>query len=182
MFPALLKNPTNLFFAGQDPDEEIVLLVRAHPITNLYWIVPAILIFLIPFVVPIIFSRLGFNILSRLSEAYLMALLVINYLLVLVIVFEGFLYWYFNVNILTNERLINTAFNNLLSNNQDVAMLDDIQEVTPSRMGLLALIFDLGNVEVQTAGAKVGIEMLKIPSPYEVADLVLEQSEKWKGQ
>ena len=105
------------------------------------------------------------------------AFLIINYLIVIVIVFEGFLNWYFNVNILTNERLIDMDFNSLLLYNQDMATLDDIQEVSPRRAGLLGLIFDLGDVEVQTAGAKVGIEMIKVPRPFEVGDLIIEQAE-----
>jgi len=179
MFPAFVKNPLNFKFQGQDADEEIVLVIRAHPITNLAWIIPAIAVFLIPFFVPnfIQFINLDF---PPLSPNFSLALLIINFLLVLVITFEGFLNWYFNVNILTNERLIDVDFSNILLNNQDIAMLSDIQEVSPSRAGLLGLIFDLGDVVVQTAGARVGIDMIKVPRPYEVADMILEQAEKAK--
>ena len=100
----------------------------------------------------------------------------------MVIIFEGFLNWYFNVNILTNERILDIDFNSLLFKNIDIAGLDDIQEVNTTKAGLLGLIFNFGTIMVQTAGAREAIDFTNIPQPYLVADIILEEAEKFKGQ
>ncbi len=178
MFPSLLENPANYFFQGQDPDEQIILLVRAHPITNLAWIIPAVLIFLLPFVIGPFSRFLGYDIFTQLPDTYLLAFIVINYLLVLVITFEGFLNWYFNVNIVTNEKIIDVDFSSILLKNVDYAPLEDIEEVTPSIGGVLGMVFDFGNLIVQTAGAHVDVDFKNVPNPDHVADIILDQKDK----
>lgn len=175
MFPSYIEYPTNLFFEGQDADEQIVFLVRAHPITNLAWIIPAVLIFFLPFIVVPIALMFEFDF-SNLPETYLSAFLIINYLLVLVISFEGFLYWYFNVNILTNKRIIDVDFESILFKNIDQAPLTQIQEANGQVGGLLGTIFNFGHVFIQTAGAKVAIDMKDVPNPTLVADRVLDEA------
>lgn len=175
MFPSYIEYPSNLFFEGQDADEQIVLLVRAHPITNLAWIIPAVLIFFLPLFLPPLTLKLGFDF-SLLPDTYLSAFLIINYLLVLVIVFEGFLYWYFNVNILTKKRIIDLDFESILFKNVDQAPLTQIQEANGQVGGLLGTIFNFGHVFVQTAGAKVAIDMKDVPNPTAVADKVLDEA------
>lgn len=177
MFSSFLENPTGCSFEGQDGDENIILLARAHPITNLRWIIPAILIFLTPFLLPTVAASLGINLFLNLPETYNLAFLVINYLLVLVIVFEGFLHWYFNVNIVTNKKIVDVDFDSILFKSVDLAPLDDIQEVTPSIGGLFGIIFNFGNVFVQTSGARIDIDFKNVPHPDRVADIVIDQAD-----
>ncbi|TSC63815.1 MAG: Uncharacterized protein G01um101493_324 [Microgenomates group bacterium Gr01-1014_93] len=177
MISAYLENPKNHVFQGQDPDEKILLLLRAHIITNLSWIIPAIFIFLIPFFLPQAAAFLGFDLFS-LPQTYLTAFLVINYLLVLIISFEGFLYWYFNVNIITNKRIVDIDFYSILFKNIDFAPLSDIQQASSSIAGVLGLIFNFGNVGVQTAGATIEVDFKNIPNPDKVADFISDLSEK----
>ena len=84
MFPAYLENPTNCRFEGQDVDEKILLLLRAHPVTNLSWIIPAILLFLAPFFIPSLFQLVNLD-LSMIPGPFEIVFLIINYLLDLMI-------------------------------------------------------------------------------------------------
>lgn len=177
MFSAYLENPQRCRFEGQDLDEKIILLLRAHPITNIFWIIPAILIFLLPFILPEITSFFGIN-LAVIPDHFLLAFLVINYLLVLVIVFEGFLSWYFNVSILTNKKIVDLDFHSILSKNVDLAPLNGIQEASGHVAGLLGIIFHFGPVMVQTAGAKVSIDLIDVPVPERVADIIMDEVQK----
>lgn len=180
MFSSYLENPTNITFDGQDDDEEIVLLLRAHPITNLSWIIPALFIFFLPLLLPAAVNAFSIPF-PVLSQNLVTAMLIINYLLVLVITFEGFLYWYFNVYILTNKRIYDIDFNSLMHKNVDVAPLSSVQEANSDVGGLLGLIFNFGNVYVQTAGAKTTIDFLRVTNPHVVADKVMDEAEKIKG-
>jgi len=180
MFPAFVKDPVNIFFEGQDPDETILLVLRAHPITNLKWIIPAILLFFLPFVIPPLVTTLNITF-PPLPDTYYPALLIINYLLVIVIVFEGFLYWYFNVDIITDQNIVDIDFHSLLFKNIDLTPIFNVEEASAKVAGLLQLIFNFGDVTVQTAGASIDVDMVDVPRPDQVADFILDLVDKSKG-
>lgn len=173
MLSAYIERPTNCRFEGQDPDEKILLLLRAHLITNLPWIITSIFVFIVPFVLPKIASMVGFP-LPSVPQNFLIIFLIINYLLVLVIVFEGFLGWYFNATVITNEKIIDMDFESLLYKGVDLAPLSKIEETDSVIAGIAGTVFNFGNVKVQTAGATVAIEMRNIPKPAQVADMILD--------
>lgn len=173
MFSAYIERPDKCRFEGQDPDEKILLLLRAHPITNFPWIIFAIFVFIIPFIFPQIAAYTGFD-LAALPQTYLLALLIINYLLVLIIVFEGFLGWYFNVTLITNEKVIDIDFEQLLYKAVDLAPLSKIEEADSVTAGIIGTVFNFGSVKIQTAGATVAIEMHNIPRPTLVSDMILD--------
>lgn len=177
MFSAYLENPTNCFFEGQDSDENIILLLRAHIITNLSWIIPAALLAVLPYYLPKFILFAGFS-LKGLPETFATAFLVVNYLLVLVIVFEGFLNWYFNVNIVTNKRIVDIDFHSILFKNVDLAPLSSVQEASGQVGGVLGIVFNFGDVFIQTAGARVSLDFHKVPNPTKVADIVMDVTGK----
>lgn len=177
MFPSYVENPQNCRFEGQDLEEKILLLLRAHPITNFPWIFFALLLFILPLIIPDITSYLGVNLIS-IPGTYLTILLIINYLLVLIIVFEGFLYWYFNITLITDQKVIDIDFEPILYKGVELAPLSKIEETDSTTTGIFGTFFHFGNVAVQTAGAKVAIEMINIPKPALVADLILDLARK----
>lgn len=174
-------NPTNCYFVGQDPDEKILLLLRAHPITTVSWIIPAFVMFFIPYTIPYVLPLTGLS-LPQFPEAYRFAFMIFVYLLVLVMVIEGFLHWYFNVYFVTNKRIIDIDFKSILSKHVDIAKLADVQEAKGSNAGLLGTIFNYGEIMVQTSGAKVEIDFHRVPNPSHVADLIIDASDHAKKQ
>ncbi len=177
MFPAYVDHPQNCTFEGQDPDEIILLLLRAHPITNVPWIFFAVVIFIIPFFIRRFIPFFGFD-LNLIPATFQFIYLVINYLLVLTITFEGFLNWYFNVTIITDNKIVDINFNNLLYKGVDLAPLNKIEEADSVTAGLIGTFLNFGNVAVQTAGAKVAIDMINVPHAAHVADMVLDLAGK----
>ena len=173
MFSAYIVHPQNCQFEGQDPDEKILLLLRAHPITNLPWITFSIFVFFVPLLVSYTALLLGFN-LSLIPQNFQLIFLIINYLFVLTLVFEGFLNWYFNATLITSEKIVDVDFEHLLYKGVDIAPLSKIEEADSVTAGILGTFFNFGDVRVQTAGATVAIEMKKIPKPSTVADLILD--------
>ena len=177
MFSSYLVRPQNCQFEGQDPDEKILLLLRAHPITNLPWIFLSIFVFFLPFFVPQIANLLNFN-WNIIPQNFQIILLIINYLFVLTVVFEGFLGWYFNATLVTSEKILDIDFEYLLYKGVDIAPLPKVEEADSVTAGILGTVFNFGDVRVQTAGATVAIEMKKIPKPSTVADLILDLADK----
>lgn len=180
MFPSYVENPSGYRFEGQDATEKILLLLRAHSITNLSWIIPAILLFLVPFFIPEAIMLLNLD-LTSIPESFKIVFLIINYLLVLVIVFEGFLHWYFNVYIVTDKNIVDVDFHSLLFKNIDVAPLRNIEDTSSSMGGILNSIFHYGNVFIQTAGATKNIDLHSVPRPHHVADFILDEAHKLYG-
>lgn len=181
MFSAYIEHPDNYRFEGQDPEEKILLLLRAHPITNLNWIIGAILLFIVPFFVPKVLQLLNFD-LSGVSIVLMILFLIINYLLVLIVIFEGFLHWYFNVYIVTDKNIVDVDFHSLLFKNIDVAPLRNIEDTSSSMGGILNSVFHFGNVFIQTAGASRNIDFHNVPRPHHVSDFILDEAHKLYGR
>lgn len=173
MFSSYVVRPANCNFEGQDPDEKILLLLRAHPITNLPWIIFSLILFFVPLIAVRLAPFIGFSF-NLLPQTFILILLIINYLLTTTIAFEGFLYWYFNATLITSEKIIDIDFEPLLYKGVDLAPLPKIEETDSVTAGFLGTIFNFGDVKVQTAGATVAIEMKKIPRPAVVADMILD--------
>lgn len=181
MFSSYIERPTDCRFEGQDPGEKILLLLRAHPITNLGWIIPAVLLFFVPFFLADILRFLNLDP-ATIPSTYGMLFLIINYLLVLIIVFEGFLYWYFNVYIVTEKNIIDVDFHSILFKNIDVAPLRNIEDTSSSMGGILNSIFHYGDVFIQTAGTTKNIDLHAVQKPHYVADFILDEAHKVYGR
>lgn len=181
MFSSYLEHPTDFRFEGQDADEKILLVLRAHPITNLSWISLAVLLFLVPFIISLTLPFFNLS-LGVVPGTFIAISLIINYLLVLLISFEGFLHWYFNVYIVTEKNIIDVDFHSLMFKNIDVAPLRNIEDTSSSMGGLLSSIFHYGDVFIQTAGASKNIDFHAVPRPHHVADFILDETHKIHGR
>ena len=100
---------------------------------------------------------------------------------------ESFLTWFFNVFIVTDERLIDVDFLSLIYKNITAAKLDNIEDITAETGGAIRSIFNFGTVKVQTAGSQPEIEFEDVPQPAKVTrllnELLLEEErEKIEGR
>lgn len=160
--------PHKVWFETQEKEEKIVLFLRRHPITNLHWILIAIALS----IVPVFLSQSP--ILSFLPPNFEFIAILLWYLVVTAFVLEGALSWFFNVYIVTDERLVDVDFNNLLYREIKDAKIDKIQEVKNTIGGVLGIMFNYGSVNIQTAGALPTFEFEDIPNPAEVAKIIQE--------
>lgn len=174
-FTSFCYYPENFGFATQDPKEKVILLLRRHPITNIPWIVIAIVMFFAPFVLT------NFPLLSFLPLRFQFVGILIWYLLLLAYVFESFLDWYFNVNIITDERVIDVDFVNLIYREMTDADLGKIQDSTVILGGVIRAIFNFGDLQIQTAGEIPEIEFTDIPNPDEASRVLHNLRDNVKG-
>lgn len=177
MFAAYIVRPNNCSFEGQDPEEKILLLLRAHPITNIPWIILVFALLLFPFFVPKLLPLTGLDP-NLIPPTFQLVYLIINLLAVIIVAFEGFLNWYFNATLVTNEKIVDIDFEHLLYKAVNLAPLSKIEETDSVTAGILGTMFNFGNVRVQTAGENIAIEMKNIPHSAEVADMILDLAGK----
>ncbi|MBI3887890.1 PH domain-containing protein [Candidatus Microgenomates bacterium] len=183
IFSAFYAFPDNVRFQGEDDDENIILLMRAHPITNVKWIIIAFLLLIIP---AMLFPLLGTAMLPIGGGGSGLAFVLLWISAVFTYSFINFLYWYFNVYIITNERIIDIDWYSIIFHNTDATRISKIQEVSSFHSGVFASIFDYGHVRVQTAGEQQNFEFDNLPHPDLVSKKIqeimeLEEKEREKN-
>ena len=178
---AFVPLPKKISFEAQEKKEKIVLLLRRHWSTNIFWCFLILLMALSPFILTI----LPFS--SFLPFRFRLIIIIMWYLFVLGISFEKFLSWFFNVFIITDERVIDVDFFSLVYREVSQAKIDKIQDVTYKSGGLLRSIFNYGDVFIQTAGKTQQIEFESVPQPAKVVQVLnhlmaQEEQEKVEGR
>lgn len=158
--------PENIHFLDQDAEEKVVLFLRWHPITNLGWILLSFA-FLIA---PVIFAY--FPVLSSLPLGFRLTISLLWYLIAVTYVYEKFLHWFFSGFLITNKRVIDIDFENLIYRQVSFATLDKIEDVTIKAGGGGMTLFNYGDVFIQTAAEIENIEFERIPKPDKVAHIL----------
>lgn len=182
IFSAFMTQPSQVYFETQQEDEHILMLIRQHPIVNLKWIVTSLLLILLPSVVLSIFPFLDF-----LPTQFDFFAIIGWYLFVFVFAIEGFLSWYYNIYIITDERIIDVDFYSLLYRSVSEAKIEKIEDVTSTMTGLTGTLFNFGTISIQTAAEKREFEFVHVPQPTQITkflnELILEEErEKIEGR
>jgi membrane protein YdbS with pleckstrin-like domain len=170
-YSSFVEHPKNITFSDQKANEEIILIVRRHFVTNVPWIVAAILLGLFPItLLPIIIEFFPFTP-PGLETNILIALFF--YLVVFGFVLLRFTLWYFHVGILTNLRIRDIDIHGILFKDVSETNNEFIQDVNHSQIGFIRSLFNYGEVMVQTAGTKPNIEFDKAPRPAKIAQIIV---------
>ena len=87
---------------------------------------------------------------------------------------ESFLSWFFNIYILTDERIVDIDFHNLIYKEVSDAKISNIQEVNHSVGGVVGTVFNFGDIKIQTAGAVPTFDFLNVANPARVVRIIGE--------
>jgi hypothetical protein len=173
---SLLINPQVFDFEERDSDEKIILVARPHWATNISWVLVTILLVIAP-------SLLKFvPLISDIPMKFQLIGVLAWYLVTFAFAFEKFLSWYFDVYIITNERVIDISFNNLLNKKFSEAKLTMIQDITSQVSGVAQTMFNYGTVLIQTAAEIPEIHFEMVPNPEKIIKVlqVLRDEEEKK--
>lgn len=173
---AFLAFPANVSFSGEQSDEQVILLMRAHVITTVPWIITSLIIFMAPsFIFPLLFK---YNIIPSLTGSQAFCAGVFWYLGGFTYAFLNFLYWFFNVYIVTNEQVVDVDWYSVIYRKISSAQISKIQDVTSKQGGVLAGVFDFGDVIIQTASELPNFDFSKVPHPQLVVRKLKELMQK----
>ncbi len=153
-------------FSFQDNNEKIYLTLRAHPITNLPWILVTIL----AAVLPIVFGQLLDFFTTDFNQR--LFVVVFWYALLLSYVFNKIFFWYFNLGIITSKRIIDIDVVNLLNSHSTATTIRKIEEVDKKISGIFSAFFNYGNIFIQTASEFPNIEFFNVPYPDKIVQIV----------
>lgn len=165
--------PSGVTFENQEKGERIILLLRAHLITQLPSLLFAILLLTVPFIVAALNSLLHMNLPFTSGQFFLIDMF--WYLVTFGFVFYRFVFWYFNIYLVTNERIIDFDFLGILSKKISYTNLAQIEDVTPKTVGFGGTFFNFGDVFIQTAGERPEFDFENVAKPDVVAEKIFEQ-------
>lgn len=174
--------PTGVTFESQETGEKIILLLRQHLIVLIPPILIIIFLLFAPFIVQKLLLFLELNLFDFLSGVQVLLIGVFWYLLVFTYAVYRFIFWYFNIYILTNERIIDFDFRGILHKQASFAKLGQIEDVSPKMIGFFSTFFNYGDIYIQTAGEFREFEFQKVPRPDQVAHRILEEARLEEGE
>ena len=151
-------NDSNCTFRGQRPDEEVRLVVRRHPIV-FFWPLLQSTIALAFIVLALIFWGL--------SDIFYIVVTVLI-LIIFSLIFKISFIYSNSFCLVTNQRVINVdqrGFFNRVITETDYAK---IQEVTNSTSGMIGTTFNIGEINILTAGKESQLTIRNIPDPYSI--------------
>lgn len=165
-FTALSFYPDGVVFKDQKADEQIIILVRRHLITNIPWILGLITLSLVPVVaIPILPSFFPFINLSVLTQ---IAIIILYYLSLFAFLLINFTVWYFHIGIVTNERIIDIDTSGILYRNVAETKLELVEDISYTQSGAISSFFNYGDIDIQTAGTNPNFEFDKAPDPAKI--------------
>lgn len=158
--------PDHIDFESRAKEEKVVLFLRQHIIVNVKWVLAAVIMIFVPTIAAV------FRAFSSLPTGFELVITLSWYLVTLAYAFENFLNWYFNVYIVTNMRIVDVDFHNLIYKQVSDANLDKIQDVTYNMGGVARTIFNYGDVFIQTASEVSEFDFLAVPNPDRVVKII----------
>lgn len=160
---SLVAHPEGIKFEGEESDEEIILLIRAHLITNLSWTGLTLGFCLAPIILFPALASLG--IMPAVGAGTGLVFVLVWYAVTFTYAFINFLYWYFNVQIVTNERIVDVDWHSIIYHKTSAARLSKVQDVSMTRLGVFASFFGFGTVNIQTAAEEENFVFENVPQP-----------------
>lgn len=180
------KNDPAFLYLNLHPGEEIKLIIRRHWGGFLGTLILSASMLLFPLFLVFALSVFSKNIVSTYREIIIVA--VGGYALFLqTFIFGSWINFYYDVIIVTTERLVNINQEGLLSREVSELSLREIQDVTAQQEGFLQSFLDYGRLVVETAGEgttgmpeKPGVEgyftIEDVPHTNRIARAILELS------
>lgn len=172
MFYSFLENPAGIYFEEQEEDEKALLVLRRHFITNLHWIIIGTILFVLPLIFIPFSSTLSVFDFFQLPPHFILIFTIFYYLIVFTYLFVNFITWYFNVVLITNKKVVDVDFSNLVYKNVAATKHSLLQDASYSQIGVLRSLFDYGDVLVQTAGSLDNFNFNAVPKPGKVVQIV----------
>lgn len=158
--------------------EQIVYLLRRHPITFL----PHVFLFVILTAIPIVmYIFLSTYFPALFNDPIYFPLLVLSgsiYMLsILLFFYTEFIIFYLDIWIVTNDRIVDIEQHGLFSRSTSELDLFRIQDVTSDTHGLIATIFKYGTVTVKTASNNVHIIFRDVKNPDKIREDLIHYSD-----
>ncbi len=165
----------NFTFPGQRSDEQVILVSHRHWIAYapdmLFGIVGAIA----PFIVLAVLPMADVDVASSPTRNILVVAYSLWFFALTTWLFIRWLDYYLDLCVITDSRVVDIDQFGLFRRNVAELEFDEVQDVTVTKSGILAAVFNFGHIEIQTAGEKRNFFYNTVPNPEYIVS-VLSQS------
>jgi uncharacterized membrane protein YdbT with pleckstrin-like domain len=131
------------------------------------------------FMLPLLFPGI-----TQEKDAYNLFVFMENTFLLFLWVYSFFIWidYYFDIWIITSERIINIEQKGLFMRSVSELKFERIQDVTVEVQGVIPTIINYGDVFVQTAGTTERFVFRHISNPYVIKDLIMSLQKKQEAE
>jgi|GEM_PF-1028770 len=176
------ENKQMKYFESQQPDEEVIFLVRRHilalaPVLSMaffIYLIGFLLVFMLPVYLPSFVTGYA-------SNVYILIVSLL-FLFNTIFLFSNWVLHYLHVSLLTNEHFVEIDQYGLFGRKISALTLDKIQDVSNDQHGLVNTFFNLGFVQIQTAGEAPNFELHFVPNPSKICQTIMETEENYSSR
>jgi hypothetical protein len=166
-----------VFFPNQRNDEKIFVVARQHFILFLKNVFLIILLTVLPFIFILILSQTLFSLNSTnniiLRDVFYLAVC-IYFLTELNFFMANWISYYYNILIVTDERLVEITQDGLFNRNINELSFERVQDISCHTHGFLSTLFNAGDIEVQTGASQPNFHLKNIPLAQDVTGIIGE--------
>lgn len=178
-----LLNIAQPTFPNQKIDERVFVFSRRHPIDFLFFAFIITILFLTPIVLLVVLFFTG-NLSSLFSTVQTGNITILAfffyYLFWSVLTLGSWIIYYYNIFIVTDERIVEVAQSGLFSREIYELTFEQIEDVSTISRGFLNTIFDVGDIEIQTAGTERNFLVRRIPRAQAAVEIINELAHQAK--
>ncbi|MBI4449896.1 PH domain-containing protein [Candidatus Uhrbacteria bacterium] len=102
--------------------------------------------------------------------------------LAIVMAFRVLWFWYWTAFVVTDARIIDSDQRGIFHRRISEARFNAIEDIAIEIRGILATVFHLGSIRIQTAGAQATIELRTVPRPELVHELLGRLQSEARGR
>lgn len=180
-FSNFCKNPQGVSFQTQKHGESIILFLRSHLITNITWVLISFALLFLPILIIALFKDISLSFIpSENITRFAIIFTIFYYLMVFSYAFLSFLNWFYNIFLVTTERIVDIDYSDIVVHNIAITNLGHVEDVNYTQSGFIPTIINFGNLFVQTAGTERNFEALSVPKPREATHIIGDLIEKKK--
>ena len=158
-----------------NPGENLVVSLRRHPITFLKPVFLFVVMTALPFAAKLIFFQdKPVTVENPLLQTGGVLFISSYFLAVWLLFLTQFSDYYLDIDIVTNDRIIDIEQKGLFGRSISELDLSRIQDVHSEIKGIFPSLFNFGTVVVQTAGEDKNFVFEQVPDPHAVRQRILE--------
>ncbi len=173
---SFIKEPKNINYEGEDSDEKILYVLRQSHLTNLGWTFMLLLLALVPVFGGNYLLTLFDPVVNKLKPLFILMIFASWYLMIFGLALFNYLNWYFNVYIISNKKIIDFDFHGLTYKNISDTPISNVEDVTAKINGPLNMIFDIGDVYIQTAAEHREFDFMNVDNPGKIRDIISDMA------
>jgi len=180
IFCSFCRNPKGLSFQTQKDDESIILFLRAAFFPkNISWMITGVILAILPPILAVVLTNTHFAPLnSPVLSRFMIVFVLFYYLIIFSYIFLSFLTWFYNVFIVTSDRIIDIDYSDVVIHDMAETKLSHIEDVRYTQSGFVPSLLNYGNLYIQTAGTEENFEALSVPNPRQITNIIVDLIKK----